>query len=191
MRTYHFQDFNETLAEEWKDNGHNRLIFFRYFIHYGPEDPVGGADGHPNKVENHYPFGALLEALDLTPSLWHLEPKTDDHSEKTEHLINDATKGNGVPQLYNIHPDYGEEDKCGDASKEVAYDIGDRETLPPDIEAIQVHDGRCIGGIKQGTHDPPDVALNCQALPPVLRIDHDIVVREGNQADDNYPDRDK
>ena len=74
MRTYHFQDFNETLAEEWKDNGHNRLIFFRYFIHYGPEDPVGGADGHPNKVENHHPFGALLEALDLTPSLWHLEP---------------------------------------------------------------------------------------------------------------------
>ena len=33
-----------------------------------------------------------------------------------------------------------------------------------------------------GAHDHPNVALEDQALPPVLGLDHDVVIGEGDQA---------
>ena len=37
--------------------------------------------------------------------------------------------------------------------------------------------------VEHGTHDHPHVALDEKAFPPVLRLDHDVVVRKGDEPD--------
>ena len=56
---------------------------------------------------------------------------------------------------------------------------------------FQVHHGRGVGGIEQSTGDHPDVALEDQALPPVLGLDHDVVVGEGDEANSDRANRDE
>ena len=89
--TYHFQDGHKTLSEKWNYNSHDRLVFVGYYSHYDPDDPVQGADGDTGEMEDNHPLGALLETLNHTPSLWHLEPYTEDHVQQTEELVDDAS----------------------------------------------------------------------------------------------------
>ena len=63
----------------------------------------------------------------------------------------------------------------------ILFLVCDPKILPPDVETILVHDGRCVGCVEHGAHHRPHVALEDKALPPVLELDHDVVVREGDK----------
>ena len=133
-------------------------------------------------VDDH-PLGANLEAFHLSPRFWQLEYYAEDHVDQTKELVDDATQWNRVSEAHDIHPEEGGTDPRTNVAKNIARKVRYPKTLPPGPQTIHVNDGRCVGCVEHGTHDHPHVALDEKALPPILRLDHDVVVRKGDEPD--------